>query len=80
MARITVEDCLRKIPNRYALVHAASKRARQLLKGAQPLIRSKNRPIVISLREIALSKIILLTDTYNENANTEIDDVASLSN
>ena len=53
MARITVEDCLQKVNNRFALIHMASKRVRQLRKGADPKIISKNRDIVISLREIA---------------------------
>jgi len=53
MARITVEDCLEKIPSRFILVQLAAKRARQLLKGAKPLIESDNRDIVIALREIA---------------------------
>ena len=57
MARITVEDCLKKVNNRFALIHMASKRVRQLRKGAEPLITSKNRDIVISLREIAAGKV-----------------------
>jgi DNA-directed RNA polymerase subunit omega len=57
MARITVEDCLEKIPSRFILVQLASKRARQLLKGAKPLIESDNREIVIALREIAEGKV-----------------------
>ena len=58
MARITVEDCLQKVNNRFALIHMASKRVRQLRKGAEPLIASKNRDIVISLREIAAGNIV----------------------
>lgn len=53
MARITVEDCLNKVNNRFALIHMAAKRVRQLRKGAEPLVISKNRDVVISLREIA---------------------------
>ncbi len=53
MARITVEDCLNKIPNRFELVMLASQRARQLFKGAKPLIESDNREVVVALREIA---------------------------
>ena len=59
MARITVEDCLQKVNNRFALIHMASKRVRQLRKGAEPSIVSKNRDIVISLREIAAGNIIM---------------------
>ncbi|MCS6857262.1 MAG: DNA-directed RNA polymerase subunit omega [Sandaracinaceae bacterium] len=53
MARITVEDCLEHDENRFALVLLASQRARQLLKGAPPLVESKNRAAVTALREIA---------------------------
>lgn len=57
MARITVQDCLGNVSSRFELVQLASKRARQLLKGAKPLIESDNRDIVIALREIAAGKI-----------------------
>lgn len=59
MARITVEDCLTQIPNRFLLVMVASKRAKQLYKGAQPLIENKagNKKIVLGLREVAAGKI-----------------------
>jgi DNA-directed RNA polymerase subunit omega len=59
MARITVEDCLKAIPNRFLLTMVATKRAKQLYKGAQPLIenKSKNRNVVLALREIAAGKI-----------------------
>lgn len=53
MARITLEDCLTKVPNRFELVIIATKRAKQLLKGAKPLLASDNREIVQALREIA---------------------------
>ena len=53
MARITVEDCMDKVENRFELVHLASKRAKQLIKGSKPLTRSSNREIVTALREIA---------------------------
>jgi DNA-directed RNA polymerase subunit omega len=57
MARITVEDCLRKIPNRYELIILASKRARQLFAGAKPMLETNNRKIVRALREIAAGKV-----------------------
>jgi DNA-directed RNA polymerase subunit omega len=57
MARITVEDCLEKVENRYELVHLAAKRARQLHDGAQPVVKSKNKEAVTALREIAAGKI-----------------------
>ncbi len=53
MARITIEDCLQKIPNRFELVILAAKRTRQLFKGAKPLLETENREIVTALREIA---------------------------
>ena len=54
MARLTVEDCLENIDNRYDLVLLASKRTRQLLLGSEPLIEDQsNKPTVIALREIA---------------------------
>lgn len=57
MARITVEDCLEKVPSRFELVMLAAKRTRQLLKGAKPLIESENRDVVTALREIAAGKV-----------------------
>ncbi len=57
MARITVEDCLQKVNNRFALIHMAAKRVRQLRKGAEPLVVSKNRDVVIALREIAAGNL-----------------------
>ena len=57
MARITVEDCLDNVSSRFELVMLASKRARQLVKGAKPLIESDNRDIVVALREIAAGKV-----------------------
>ena len=53
MARITVEDCLTKIPNRFQLVLAATYRARMLSQGHSARIESKNKPGVTALREIA---------------------------
>ncbi len=58
MARITVEDCLQKVNNRFALIHMAAKRVRQLRKGAEPMVASKNRDVVISLREIAAGNVV----------------------
>ena len=57
MARITVEDCLEKLPNRFELVLAAARRAKQLLKGARPLVESDNKEVVTALREIAAGKL-----------------------
>ena len=54
MARITVEDCLNRIDNRFEMVLTATKRARQISNGADPLVEEENdKPTVIALREIA---------------------------
>ena len=63
MARITVEDCLEKVNNRFELIHMAAKRVRQLRKGAEPTLETKNRDIVVSLREIASGNIIKAEDS-----------------
>ena len=57
MARITIEDCLEKVENRYELVHLTTKRVKQLREGADPLVRSKNKDVVTALREIAAGKV-----------------------
>ena len=57
MARITVEDCLQKVPNRFQLVLAATYRARMLSQGHAPKIESKNKPGVTALREIAAAEV-----------------------
>jgi DNA-directed RNA polymerase subunit omega len=58
MARITVEDCLKNIPNRFEMTLAAAHRARQLASGATPLVDDeKDKPTVVALREIALGKV-----------------------
>ena len=53
MARITVEDCLDQIPNRFNLTLVAAYRARELAQGHEPRLESKNKPTVTALREIA---------------------------
>lgn len=57
MARVTVEDCLENVGNRFALVVLAAQRARQLAKGARPLVNCDNKPAVTALREIAARKV-----------------------
>ncbi|MBT9495968.1 MULTISPECIES: DNA-directed RNA polymerase subunit omega [Zoogloea] len=61
MARITVDDCLKRIPNRFQLTLAATYRARQLTSGATPQVdldrHDKDKPCVIALREIAAGKV-----------------------
>jgi DNA-directed RNA polymerase subunit omega len=57
MARVTVEDCLEQEENRFALVVLAASRCRQLMKGNRQLVNAKNKPAVVSLREIAAGKV-----------------------
>ncbi len=57
MARVTVEDCLMKIPNQFELAILGAMRAQQLLNGARPLVKTNNREIVVALREIAAGKV-----------------------
>lgn len=57
MARVTVEDCLERVPNRFALVILASERARQLSRGAHALVECDNKPAVTALREIAQGSV-----------------------
>ncbi len=54
MARVTIEDCLKEVNNRFMLVHLGAKRVIQLRKGATPLVEApKNKEVVLALREIA---------------------------
>ncbi|HOW56871.1 MAG TPA: DNA-directed RNA polymerase subunit omega [Smithellaceae bacterium] len=64
MARVTVEDSLKVAKTRFGLVMLASQRARQLLKGSAPLLESKNREIVVALREIAEGKVFYAKPEY----------------
>jgi DNA-directed RNA polymerase subunit omega len=58
MARITVEDCTKRVPNRFHLVQMAAIRTKQLKRGAKPLVQSEeNKEVVVSLREIAAGYI-----------------------
>jgi DNA-directed RNA polymerase subunit omega len=57
MARITVEDCLQKVPNRFQLVLAATYRARMLSQGHTPRLESRNKPGVTALREVAAGEV-----------------------
>ena len=58
MARITVDDCLKRIPNRFQLTLAATYRARQVSTGASPMVEpNKDKPTVIALREIASCQV-----------------------
>lgn len=63
MARITIEDCLEKIPNRFSLCNLAVKRVRQISEGSEYLVSSpKNEDIVVALREIAAGKVVMERD------------------
>ena len=58
MARITIDDCLARIPNRFELTLAATNRARQITSGAAPLLDAdRDKPTVIALRELAAGKV-----------------------
>jgi len=64
LARITIEDCLKRVTNRFLLVHMAAKRVRQIREGSEYLVSSpKNEDIVVSLREIAAGKIRQTVET-----------------
>lgn len=82
MARVTVEDCLEFVDNRFQLVLVASKRARQLAYGKEPFVAWENdKPTVVALREIAAEKVgreILHDVAANEHATTSIVDEAEV--
>jgi DNA-directed RNA polymerase subunit omega len=69
MARITVEDCLERIPNRFSLVLVTAERAKQLLKGADCLIEDDrtNKEVVTALREIAAGRVSVDLSAFDEN-------------
>jgi DNA-directed RNA polymerase subunit omega len=58
MARITVEDCLQQVNNRFLLVQMTVRRLKQYREGYEPLVESKNKQIVTALREIAAGKVL----------------------
>lgn len=77
MARITVEDCLAKVGNRFLITQMAIKRVKQYREGYEPLVTAKNKENVIALREVAAGKIVPFVDgaeyveTKTENADAE---------
>jgi len=83
VARITVEDCLRKVPNRFTLVNMVAKRVRQIREGSEYLVSSpKNEDVVVSLREIAAGKVIIKPEAEPEiepatEPETEKDELAA---
>ena len=76
MARITIEDCLKRVKNRFLLVNLASKRVRQIREESEYLVNSpKNEDIVVSLREIAAGKVTIKEDQEEiEGEREEIED------
>jgi len=67
VARITVEDCLTKVPNRFILVNMVAKRVRQIREGSEYLVSSpKNEDVVVSLREVAAGKVVLKSEKEPE--------------
>jgi DNA-directed RNA polymerase subunit omega len=71
MARITVEDCLRRVESRFELVILAARRAKMIMKGAKPLADTDNRPIVTSLREIAAGKVAFVNPKEKQIEHTD---------
>jgi len=77
MARITVEDCLEHVENRFDLVLLASRRARQISQGAEPLVSAENdKPTVIALREIA-ENLINASSMDEMEAKAEIEKIST---
>ncbi len=73
MARVTVEDCLEKVQNRFALVLLVSKRAKQLLKGDEPtLVMKGNKFVVGALREVAAGNVYFDIDETQGSADIQI--------
>ncbi|KYG60390.1 DNA-directed RNA polymerase subunit omega [Bdellovibrio bacteriovorus] len=74
MARVTVEDCLEKVPNRFALVLMVAKRAKQLLKGAEATVSTRsNKYIVSALREVAIGNVGYTEAMENSEAVRQIE-------
>ncbi len=74
MARVTVEDCMDKVPNRFALVLLVSKRAKQLLKGSEMTVATRgNKYIVSALREVAAGNVAFEMDLARGNPEDQIE-------
>ena len=76
MARITVEDCLKKVESRFELVILAARRAKMIMKGAKPLVDADNRSIVTALREVAGGKVKFKRSEGGEKGNEPSDNDA----
>ena len=72
MARVTIEDCIVHCTNMYELVHLTTKRVRQLYKGSDPLVKSKNRFIVTALREVAAGRVVAQLAGRNSSEADEL--------
>lgn len=71
MARVTVEDCLEKIPNRFELIHIAAKRVKQMAKGSRSMVGGfHNKPAVMALREIAAGYVSKVMPEGDENGSS----------
>jgi DNA-directed RNA polymerase subunit omega len=70
MARVTIEDCLKHVDNMYELVHVATLRTRQLLRGSHRTVRCKNKQVVTALREIAAGHVAKGEDTDGQQHQT----------
>ncbi len=72
MARITIEDCLKRVKNRFLLVNMAAKRVRQIREGSEYLVSSpKNEDIVVALREVAAGKITVQEEKEKKEEKKE---------
>jgi DNA-directed RNA polymerase subunit omega len=72
VARITIEDCLKRVKNRFLLVNLASRRVRQIREGSEYLVSSpKNEDIVVSLREIAAGKVTIKEEKEEKKEEME---------
>ncbi len=61
MARITIEDCLKRVPNRFMMVNMVAKRVRQLREGSEYLVHApKNEDVVVAMREVAAGKLTIV--------------------
>ena len=72
MARITVEDCLKKVDTRFELVMLAARRAKMLIRGAKPLVESTNRAIVTGLREVAAGKVYFVEPPEEDHGEDDV--------
>ena len=80
MARVSIEDCLDVLENRFALVSVAAARTRQLMSGEEPLVKTKNKFAVTALREIAEGQIVFsISKDLGELSRLRRDHKASLA-